>query len=38
MSTIFGLNMFITIPDSYLAYRNNKCKQNINQKEIVRYF
>ena len=33
MSNVFGLNMFITIPDSYLAYRNNKGKTKYKSKK-----
>lgn len=32
MSTVFGPNMFITIPDSYLAYRNIKSKTKYKSK------
>lgn len=33
MSTVFGPNMFINIPDSYLAYRNNKGKIKYKSKK-----
>jgi hypothetical protein len=33
MSAALGQNMFITIPDSYLAYRNNKGKTKYKSKK-----
>ena len=32
MGAVFGPNMFITIPDSYLAYRNRKGKTKYKSK------
>ena len=32
MSDVFGLNAYINIPDSYLAYRNNKGKTKYRSK------
>ena len=33
MGAVFGPNMFITIPNSYLAYRNNKGKTKYKSKK-----
>ena len=32
MSSVFGPNIFITIPDSYLSYRNIKGKTKYKTK------